>query len=243
VEGRNPQSAIRKGFTLIELLVVIAVIAVLAAILFPVFAQAREAARKATCQSNLRQVGMAFGQYLADHDGGYPNTGDFRQAAGRYWRWPLKPYLAYGRTEGAGGPTTSSGSDRNVLWCPSDGAANFDGTSYAYSRCFFQSPAEIQQIAASDPSLFAAFTNPLPPTTQNEAQLQDAAAKILVMEWTSNHEAPKNAHVLQWEGARNLLFADYHVKFVQQRRLRPATNRSNPDPGLTVGGMAGRDFQ
>ena len=49
-----------RGFTLIELLVVIAIIAILAAILFPVFAQAREQARKTTCTSNMRQVGMAL---------------------------------------------------------------------------------------------------------------------------------------------------------------------------------------
>ena len=50
----------RKGFTLIELLVVIAIIAILAAILFPVFARARENARKSNCQSNLKQFGTAF---------------------------------------------------------------------------------------------------------------------------------------------------------------------------------------
>lgn len=60
----------RKGaFTLIELLVVIAIIAILAAILFPVFAQAREAARKATCISNLQQIGLAQQMYLQDYDG------------------------------------------------------------------------------------------------------------------------------------------------------------------------------
>jgi prepilin-type N-terminal cleavage/methylation domain-containing protein/prepilin-type processing-associated H-X9-DG protein len=63
------------GFTLIELLVVIAIIAILAAILFPVFAQARDAARKATCQSNLKQFGAAFAMYASDYDGLYPNPG------------------------------------------------------------------------------------------------------------------------------------------------------------------------
>jgi prepilin-type N-terminal cleavage/methylation domain-containing protein/prepilin-type processing-associated H-X9-DG protein len=58
----------RNAFTLIELLVVIAIIAILAAILFPVFAQAREAARKASCQSNLKQMGNAWIMYAQDYD-------------------------------------------------------------------------------------------------------------------------------------------------------------------------------
>ena len=57
-----------RGFTLIELLVVIAIIAILAAMLFPVFARAREAARKTACMSNLRQLGMASHMYAQDHD-------------------------------------------------------------------------------------------------------------------------------------------------------------------------------
>ncbi len=58
----------KHGFTLIELLVVIAIIAILAAILFPVFAKARENARKSTCLSNLKQIGLATMQYVQDYD-------------------------------------------------------------------------------------------------------------------------------------------------------------------------------
>lgn len=58
----------RPGFTLIELLVVIAIIAILAAILFPVFAQAREKARQATCLSNLKQIGVGYLMYAQDYD-------------------------------------------------------------------------------------------------------------------------------------------------------------------------------
>lgn len=61
-----------RAFTLIELLVVIAIIAILAAILFPVFAQAREKARTASCLSNIKQIGHAVGMYVQDHDDTYP---------------------------------------------------------------------------------------------------------------------------------------------------------------------------
>jgi prepilin-type N-terminal cleavage/methylation domain-containing protein/prepilin-type processing-associated H-X9-DG protein len=64
----------KKAFTLIELLVVIAIIAILAAILFPVFARARENARRASCMSNLKQVGLGLMQYTQDYDETNPNT-------------------------------------------------------------------------------------------------------------------------------------------------------------------------
>ncbi len=62
----------RRGFTLIELLVVIAIIAILAAILFPVFARARSKARQASCQSNMKQLALAFMMYCQDYDGNFP---------------------------------------------------------------------------------------------------------------------------------------------------------------------------
>src|SRR5688500_5289609 len=70
------RTAAKRGFTLIELLVVIAIIAILAAILFPVFARAREAARKTTCQSNLKQISTGVRMYMQDYDEFFPRKGD-----------------------------------------------------------------------------------------------------------------------------------------------------------------------
>src|SRR5512132_4141922 len=84
----------QRGFTLIELLVVIAIIALLAAILFPVFARARENARKSTCQSNLKQLGTAIMQYTQDYDETLPmNYNDATTTVWRHWWDAIDPYL------------------------------------------------------------------------------------------------------------------------------------------------------
>jgi len=104
------------GFTLIELLVVIAIIAVLAAILFPVFSRAREKARSASCQSNLKQLAVAFQMYAQDCDGFLPFN-----ACGSFWMAKIAD----------AGYTSSSGS--KIFVCP-DGA-NYGVNYYLGGHC------------------------------------------------------------------------------------------------------------
>ncbi|MGO8672265.1 MAG: DUF1559 domain-containing protein [Capsulimonadaceae bacterium] len=125
------RSFTRKGFTLIELLVVIAIIAILAAILFPVFAQAREKARQTACLNNCKQTGLAFYQYIQDFDDMTPTVDktkfvglDGKKKAYATWYYLLMPYVKdwhlflcpdrtdqFSATTSANDVTTATGND------------------------------------------------------------------------------------------------------------------------------------
>jgi prepilin-type N-terminal cleavage/methylation domain-containing protein/prepilin-type processing-associated H-X9-DG protein len=120
-EGRK---GLGRGFTLIELLVVIAIIAILASILFPVFARARENARRSSCSSNLKQIALGFRQYTQDYDEKYPvvavdlTSTATAQATG--WAIQMQPYLK----------------STQIFQCPSESTAPAAGVVTAGSATY-----------------------------------------------------------------------------------------------------------
>jgi prepilin-type N-terminal cleavage/methylation domain-containing protein/prepilin-type processing-associated H-X9-DG protein len=113
----------RCGFTLIELLVVIVIIAILASILFPVFGRARENARRSSCQSNLKQIGLGFAQYVQDFDETMP-LGQNAATPSAYWMDTIQPYTK----------------NYQIFRCPSDSTTTvpiaYNGaSSYAANAC------------------------------------------------------------------------------------------------------------
>ena len=192
----------KRGFTLIELLVVIAIIAILAAILFPVFARAREQARKTTCISNLKQMGTAIMMYVQDYDEIYPiaNQEADRMAGQQPHSW-LAPGGRYPHMVDVTAPYTKN---EGMFKCPSLGktvvrdntgwVTNNNGGSYGY-RCFDvggapgNSPASAQNGAGNAAADLAqilfgnlcaplGYPRPNPPSSANWSACGISAAAV-----------------------------------------------------------------
>ena len=189
MSNKNTKSA----FTLIELLVVIAIIAILAAILFPVFARARENARRSSCQSNLKQIGLGIEQYKQDYDGTYPMAyfyvnGSSSAAGYIQWTGSVQPYVK----------------SNQLFVCPSDKNGGVSPTNCTTSACApsgtgpgeqtYQTPGiDDQQV----PRLSYIANEALMPrkkgstvphlNTVNEAALDGSSNIILVSEMANNY--------------------------------------------------------
>ena len=203
------------GFTLIELLVVIAIIAILAAILFPVFARARENARRSSCQSNLKQLGLGVMQYVQDYDGFYP-----------YVRVLSTPKINWGQSIY---PYVKS---TQLFRCPSNTTNDYvngmgsNGPDY---------PVIPSSYSMNDRMGAANFPSTVP-APLHESALDKSAQKIVVAEssFTSPATAPTPLYgywnwSTEWVtygfaghlGTANYLFFDGHVK-----SLRPTATVS-----------------
>ncbi len=225
-----------KGFTLIELLVVIAIIAILAAMLFPVFARAREKARQASCVSNLRQLALANIQYAADYDG-YFVLGGADLGGRNTQRW-------HGTRPGSGRPSGKFDATRSPLWpylknaqikeCPSfrdyvsDGTANdFEAGcgGYGYNNEFLGSchwdpyrggdfpsanDAEVQNPADTYMFADAAFLQFYPTTVLIEYSFLEPPYWPAYIEWMAFRPEP-SIH-FRHNGMANFAFVDGHVK-------------------------------
>lgn len=167
---RNPPRT--AAFTLIELLVVIAIIAILAAILFPVFAQAREKARQASCQSNLKQIVTATLMYVQDYDETYP-LAQYKDDTGiEYWFGhgvKTGTTTTYDKTKGLLYPYTKN---HQIQRCPSwAGKPKFgDGNGYGYNWGYIGSDLALTYDYSTWPTL----KNPA-----SLASLSSPAGKIL----------------------------------------------------------------
>ena len=185
----------RKGFTLIELLVVIAIIAILAAILFPVFARARENARRSSCQSNLKQLGLGFIQYTQDYDEKLPDTGEISNA-------PVGSWVPGGGVTTATPCAAELGAlypyvkSTQIYICPSD----VDGKKKLLSYSMNEECGKKNLAAASQTSITILLLDES--STLNDGNFRSALS-------AGTYDAPTFIHL---EGA-NLAFMDGHVKW------------------------------
>ena len=218
----------RRGFTLIELLVVIAIIAILAAILFPVFARAREKARQASCESNLKQLILATLMYAQDYDeknvylfyGAGPvdrSTPDDGKMSGYSWRTVIQPYVKNWQVETC--PSAPSGYDNTIRQPGAGGWHGLQG-SYGYNMTnvsgrpdgqpmsWFQRPANCIALADVDPCgrecLTVSCCHGSAPWS-----LTDAASSLGTNAWGQVCSTRHN-------GGSNFAYYDGHVKWQNQ---------------------------
>lgn len=204
----QPRQLKKQGFTLIELLVVIAIIAILAAILFPVFARARDNARRASCSSNLKQIGLAIAQYTQDYDERYPAFVNTIPSGG------AGTFGAFtDETSNPGKASQPYLKSYQVFLCPSASigpgeAANAITTNYLWNGVLMRS-AGLSMAAVPAPANII--------MTQEFANGSTNAYNrpgLITAYSTTNYSAwlTVNYNNMHFEGG-NLLYADGHVKW------------------------------
>ncbi|MDD3926051.1 MAG: prepilin-type N-terminal cleavage/methylation domain-containing protein [bacterium] len=196
------------GFTLMELLVVIAVIAILASILFPVFNKVREKGRQVTCQSNLRQIGMAMLMYAQDYDSCLP----MYQSGGYFWYFRLSTYLSRPLNQAVG---------VNYLICPSldsekEKTYGVTGTvSYGanYGNVFNTTkPCGVDEISLKTFLVGDAVgTNIYSPKTYPFKVDSDGDG---INDTTATWSLPYNRMITRHNGGANFVFADGSVRWI-----------------------------
>jgi prepilin-type N-terminal cleavage/methylation domain-containing protein/prepilin-type processing-associated H-X9-DG protein len=230
----------RTGFTLIELLVVIAIIAILAAILFPVFAQAREKARTITCTSNCRQIGTALMMYAQDYDENLPGFPDPQQnplfKIG--WSWQmiipiLDPYLRNRQVwvcpSASNTATTGPSSDRTkislayseYLYNTAHAAAPFFDGGWNNLAKLASTDAGVANIAVMADSWFAGIFNDWSNYDGYcfTGDAKDFGLGRLKYANGFTGKCPAGVTGLRHGSGSNVIFADGHAKFIPGGRI------------------------